>query len=76
MSAKTGSQQRKRLGDILVDAGLITADQLQDALSKQKTLGKRLGKVLVESGLATEDSIANTLARQMNIPFLNNNLLK
>ncbi|MFZ5952903.1 MAG: GspE/PulE family protein [Candidatus Rifleibacteriota bacterium] len=73
MSAKNGPQQRKRLGDILVDAGLISADQLQEALSKQKMMGKRLGKVLVETGMATEDSIANTLARQMNIPFLNLN---
>lgn len=73
MSSKTGNQQRKRLGDILVEAGLITADQLQEALSKQKTMGKRLGKVLVETGLTNEDSIATTLASQMNIPYLNLN---
>ncbi|HNX75038.1 MAG TPA: ATPase, T2SS/T4P/T4SS family [Candidatus Rifleibacterium sp.] len=73
MPPKTGNQQRKRLGDILVEAGLITGEQLQDALSKQKILGKRLGKVLVETGLTTEDSIATTLASQMNIPYLNLN---
>ena len=72
-SAQPQKRQRKRLGDILVDAGLITSEQLQEALSKQKTMGKRLGKVLVETGFATEDSIANTLASQMNIPFLNLN---
>ncbi|MFZ2956774.1 MAG: ATPase, T2SS/T4P/T4SS family [Candidatus Ozemobacteraceae bacterium] len=65
--------QRKRLGDTLVEAGLINADQLKEALVKQKALGQRLGKVLVEMGLATEESIASTLARQMNIPFLNLN---
>ncbi len=73
MSAKSGNQQRKRLGDILVEAGLITAEQLQEALSKQKVLGKRLGKVLVETGMTNEDSIATTLASQMNIPYLNLN---
>lgn len=73
MSVKPGNQQRKRLGDILVEAGLITAEQLQDALAKQKTMGKRLGKVLVETGLTNEDSIATTLASQMNIPYLNLN---
>jgi type IV pilus assembly protein PilB len=73
MQAKRPNQQRKRLGDILVEAGLINSEQLQEALAKQKTMGKRLGKVLVETGMATEDSIANTLARQMNIPFLNLN---
>lgn len=75
MSSKQGHQQRKRLGDILVEAGLINNEQLQEALSKQKILGKRLGNVLVETGLATEDSIATTLARQMNIPYLNLNEL-
>lgn len=73
MPPKTGNQQRKRLGDILVEAGLITGEQLQEALTKQKILGKRLGKVLVETGLTNEDSIATTLASQMNIPYLNLN---
>ncbi|MBF0498527.1 MAG: Flp pilus assembly complex ATPase component TadA [Candidatus Riflebacteria bacterium] len=66
-------EQRKRLGDTLVEAGLINAEQLKEALGKQKALGQRLGRVLVEMGLATEESIASTLARQMNIPFLNLN---
>lgn len=73
MSRNLQPQKRRRLGDILVDAGLITAEQLQEALRKQKTMGKRLGRVLVETGMATENSIANTLANQMDIPFLNLN---
>lgn len=73
MSSQQGAPQRKRLGDILVEAGLINSDQLQEALSKQKVMGKRLGKVLVETGMANEESIADTLARQMNIPYLNLN---
>ena len=73
MVPQSGKPQRKRLGDILVEAGVISLQQLQEALSKQKTLGKRLGKVLVDTGLTTEDSIATTLATQMNIPYLNLN---
>lgn len=73
MSPNNGKQQRKRLGDILVEAGVISKEQLQEALSKQKILGKRLGKVLVETGMTTEDSIATTLAAQMSIPYLNLN---
>ncbi|HNV69681.1 MAG TPA: ATPase, T2SS/T4P/T4SS family, partial [Candidatus Ozemobacteraceae bacterium] len=69
----TQTKQRKRLGDTLVEAGLITADQLKDALARQKAVGLRLGRVLVELGMANEESIARTLARQMNIPFLNLN---
>jgi type IV pilus assembly protein PilB len=66
-------QARKRLGDTLVEAGLITADQLKEALQKQKSRGIRLGRVLVEMNLATDESIARTLARQMNITYLNLN---
>lgn len=73
MVSQTGKPQRKRLGDILVEAGVISAQQLQEALSKQKVLGKRLGKVLVDTGITTEDSIATTLAAQMSIPYLNLN---
>ena len=73
MVSQSGKPQRKRLGDILVEAGVISAQQLQEALSKQKILGKRLGKVLVDTGMTTEDSIATTLAAQMNIPYINLN---
>ncbi len=73
MVSQAGKPQRKRLGDILVEAGVISAQQLQEALSKQKILGKRLGKVLVDTGITTEDSIATTLAAQMSIPYLNLN---
>jgi type IV pilus assembly protein PilB len=72
-SAAANHQSRKRLGDILVDAGLITAENLKEALQKQKSMGQRLGRVLVEMGVATEENIAGTLARQMNIDFLNLN---
>ncbi|HOT27405.1 MAG TPA: ATPase, T2SS/T4P/T4SS family [Candidatus Ozemobacteraceae bacterium] len=75
MQAKAQTAPRKRLGDTLVEAGLISADQLKEALQKQKALGLRLGKVLVLLGMATEESIAVTLARQMNIPFLDLNSL-
>ncbi|MBP7633954.1 Flp pilus assembly complex ATPase component TadA [Candidatus Ozemobacteraceae bacterium] len=75
MQAKAQTAPRKRLGDTLVEAGLISADQLKEALQKQKALGLRLGKVLVQLSMATEESIAVTLARQMNIPFLDLNTL-
>ncbi len=58
-----------RLGDLLVDRGLISQDELKDALSKQKELNLRLGETLVEFGYVTEDDIAITLSDQYNIPF-------
>lgn len=73
MATAQTSQPRKRLGDILVEAGLISGDQLKEALQKQKSMGVRLGRVLVEMGVTTDESIARTLANQMNIQFLNLN---
>jgi len=61
---------RKRLGDALVDSGLITAEQLTEALGKQKELGKRLGKVLEEIGMCTDEQIARALAEQLVIPYI------
>ena len=58
-------RRKKRLGDILVDGGAITADQLQIGLSKQREMGMRLGAALVELRLTTEDAIAHALASQL-----------
>ena len=58
-------RKRKRLGDLLVDAGVITAEQLSDALTKQCELGMRLGETLVELKFTDENEIAEALHRQM-----------
>ncbi|MDP4143033.1 MAG: ATPase, T2SS/T4P/T4SS family [Bacillota bacterium] len=59
---------KKRLGDLLVEAGKITSEQLKDQLVKQKTSGKRLGELLIEEGIITEDDIVNVLEMQLGIP--------
>ena len=59
MSAQLQSRPQKiRLGDLLVDQKLITADQLKDGLDQQKKTGRRLGRVLIDAGLVTEEKIA------------------
>jgi len=62
-----------RLGDLLVDKGLITEQQLQHALSEQKKLGRKLGGTLVELGMIDEDSLLNLLASQLSIPLIDIN---
>ncbi len=62
-----------RLGDLLVEKGLITEDQLQQALSEQKKLGRKLGGTLVELGMIDENSLLNLLASQLNIPLIDIN---
>lgn len=59
---------RKRLGDILVDANIITQEQLMEALAKQKELGKRLGDALIELKFTDETEIVEAIAQQMKIP--------
>ena len=62
-----------RLGDLLVEKGLITEDQLQHALAEQKKLGRKLGGTLVELGMIDENSLLNLLASQLNIPLIDIN---
>ena len=61
---------KKRLGDMLIDEGLITQEQLDKALKMGKESGKRLGETLVENGYAMETDIMNTLSRQLGIPTM------
>ncbi len=56
---------KKRLGDILVDGGAITPEQLEKGLQRQKETGHKLGVTLVESGITSEDAIANALSSQL-----------
>lgn len=62
--------KRKRLGDLLVDAGLITQEQLMEALKLQKTLDKKLGEVLIDKGFVTENQIIEVLEFQLGIPHM------
>lgn len=60
---------RKRIGDVLLDANIITQEQLMEALSKQKELGKKLGDVLIEMKFTDETEIAEALSQQLKIPL-------
>ncbi len=59
-----------RLGDLLVESGLITEQQLDLALKEQKKLGRKLGSTLIELGMIDEDSILNLLSSQLGIPLI------
>ena len=57
-----------RLGDILLNEGLISADQLKAALAEQKQGGHRLGYLFVKLGMLEEVEITKALARQLRMP--------
>ncbi|MDD5475321.1 MAG: GspE/PulE family protein [Syntrophales bacterium] len=59
---------RKRLGEILVEAGLLNEDQLKKALAGQKRDNLKLGQHLVREGILTEDKIIEHISDQLKIP--------
>lgn len=64
-----GKPEKYRLGQLLVEQGLISEEQLAEALAQQKQSGRKLGRVLVDSGIVTEERIATAIARQLGIEF-------
>lgn len=69
MDKLVGFARKKRLGDLLVDAGVISQDQLVKALQIQKTekQGERLGVVLIDLGFTDEKQIVEALKAQLKI---------
>jgi MSHA biogenesis protein MshE len=63
-------QEKVRLGDLLVNAKLITQEQLESALAQQRGSGRRLGRVLVDNKFISEVQISEALAKQFDIVFI------
>ncbi|NLL72624.1 MAG: Flp pilus assembly complex ATPase component TadA [Clostridiales bacterium] len=61
---------KKRIGDLLIDAGIISEEQLDSALEIQKRDGGRLGKILINNNMASETQIMEVLEFQLGIPFI------
>lgn len=78
MTTETDSEQKPaatrprkvRLGDLLIEHGIITQDQLQAALVNQKKTGRKLGRELIETGVLSEDQLADLLSRQLKLPYM------
>lgn len=62
--------RKVRLGELLIQAGSITAKQLEHALSQQKVNGKRLGETLIDLNYITEQQMLMSLEKQMGIPYV------
>lgn len=60
--------RNRRLGDLLIDVGLITPEQLESALEIQKKSGRKIGEVLIELGHVDESQISDALEFQLGIP--------
>lgn len=64
-----------RLGDILIDSGVITEEQLKQALELQEGSGERLGTVLQTHGFITERQLIDTLMNQLGVEYVDLNSL-
>lgn len=64
------NKRKIRLGDLLVETGAITQEQLEYALKKQKKTNLKLGETLVDEGFISEDDIAVALSRQLNLEIV------
>lgn len=60
---------RRRLGDVLVETGLLTQTHIQRALNEQRKIGKRLGEVLIELQMISEKQMAQSLAAQLGLRY-------
>ena len=65
-----GRPEKVRLGDLLIQQGLLTDAQLRFALDEQRRSGRKLGRIVVDSGFVTEEAIPKALARQLQLPFV------
>ncbi|MDQ7013402.1 MAG: ATPase, T2SS/T4P/T4SS family [Planctomycetota bacterium] len=64
------ARSRKKLGEILVSWGVVTADQVKQSAKLAKGAGKRLGEIMVEQGHASEGQVAKAIANQFGMEFV------
>ena len=62
--------RRSRLGQLMVERGMVTEEQLDTALEEQQSTGNRLGETLVEQGVLSSVDLAAVLADHLGVPFV------
>ncbi len=67
---------RRRIGEILIDAGILAESALQDALSVARMRNARLGTTLIQLGFVTDQQLAAALAEHLDLPHLGEALLE
>lgn len=63
-------KERKKLGEILIEAKILTEEQLNQALEIQKQTNKRLGDILIENNFIKESHLLHALSKQLSIPWV------
>jgi len=60
----------KRIGELLVEGGVLSQSQLEQALFAQRKDGRKLGQLLVDLGFVSEIQVTQTLSRQLSVPWV------
>ena len=69
--AASRAKTKQKLGELLVEAGLLTSNRLKDALNRQAQVGGQIGSILIEMGYITTETLLNFLSRQLGVPSVN-----
>ena len=64
-------REKKRIGDMLIEARVITQEQLEQALPRARETGKKIGETLIEMGFTNEEGIARALSEQLGMELVN-----
>ncbi|MCM8775808.1 MAG: hypothetical protein NC930_05610 [Candidatus Omnitrophica bacterium] len=65
-----GEKPKKLIGELLIEDGVLTRDNLLEALDHQKKNGGLIGQILISHGYITEENLVAALGRQLDIPYL------
>ena len=68
LSSDQLGKERRKLGEILVEWGVVTAEQIDACLARQAECGRRLGELLLETNVISMESLADALAEQAELP--------
>ena len=61
---------KKRIGEILVEDGVISPEHISEALEHQKKEGGMIGQILIKLGYLSEETLLAALGKQLNIPYI------
>ncbi|MBW1693988.1 MAG: Flp pilus assembly complex ATPase component TadA [Deltaproteobacteria bacterium] len=65
--------KKRKIGEVLIEEGLVTAEQVETAIVLQRAKNKKLGKILIELGYVTEEQVARGISKQLSLPLVDIN---
>lgn len=70
LSVTMGETVKKRLGEILIEDGILSPENLEEALNQQKKEGGIIGQILIRLGYISEEDLVAAVAKQIKVPYL------